>query len=244
MYSMVMVMALSGTAAVPAFGGHGCHGSSGCSGYYGCSGSSCGGSCHGGHRLFSCFNKGNSCHGSYGCSGSCSGCHGSYGCSGSCHGGHRLFGGHGGHGCHGSCSGYSNCCGSVMVGCTGGHGCTGGYGAPMGAPMGAPPAAAPAPAEKGRAEPRPPAALNAAPAKVLVTLPVDASLTIDGQATTSTGATREFVSPALENGKAYVYTIKVDVSRDGKTVSESKTVYVRAGETSEVSFGLSTVASN
>ena len=34
------------------------------------------------------------------------------------------------------------------------------------------------------------------------------------------------------------------VSRDGNTVSESKTVYVRAGETSEVSFGLSTVASN
>jgi len=266
-----MVMALSGTAAAPAFGGHGCHGGNhGCSGYYscsgyghggyGCSGYGCSGSCHGGHGF---FNKGHGCHGGHGCSGYCSGyvsygCSG-YGCSGSCHGGHGLFNkhGHGGHGC----SGYSNCCGYVnysCCGCTGGNVYYGGMGgmpmgAPMGAPMGGPqmqkapaptPGGAATPVEPRRTDTKPPAALNAAPAKVLVSLPVDASLTIDGQSTTSTGTSREFVSPALESGKDYVYTLTVNVVREGKTVSESKTVLVRAGETSTISFGLATVAAN
>lgn len=194
MYSMVMMMALSGTAAVPAFG-HGCHGGYSCSGYSGCTGY-----------------------------------HGCSGCSGSCHGGHRLFGGHS-HGCHG---GYS-CCGTVVV-----SSCCGCTGAPVMAPAGAParPAQpAPAPAQK-------PASMNVAPAKVLVSLPVDATLTIDGQATVAQCASREFVSPALEAGKDYAYTIKVEIVRDGKSVSESKTVIVRAGETSEVSFGLAAVAAN
>jgi uncharacterized protein (TIGR03000 family) len=105
------------------------------------------------------------------------------------------------------------------------------------------PQTAPAPSEK-RAEPKPPAASNAAPAKLLVSLPADATLTIDGQATTSKGASREFASPVLETGRDYVYTLKANVTRDGKTVEESKTILVRAGETSEVSFGLTTVAAN
>ena len=101
MYSIVLVMALSGGAEAPAFGGgRGCHGCSGSSGCYASS-------CHGGYS---------------GCSSSCHG--GRRGCHGrsSCHGGRR-------HGCHG-CSGYSGCngChGSASYGCHGTvyGGCTG-----------------------------------------------------------------------------------------------------------------------
>jgi uncharacterized protein (TIGR03000 family) len=279
MYSLVMAMALSGTAALPAHGGHGgnggCYGGYACSGYNGCSGYGHG--CNGGgHRLFGGLfgkHRGHGCNGGYACSGYGSG----YGCSGyGCNGGgHRLFGGlfgkHRGHGCNGgyACSGYGGgygCSGAVVAsccGCTGGYagGYGGGYGAVgvpmgagapvMGAPMGAPgatPNVAPAPAEKRpeeprRAEPKPPAASNA-PAKLLVSLPADAALTIDGQATTSTGTTREFASPVLEAGRDYVYTLKANIVRDGKTVEESQTIRVRAGQTSEVSFGLTAVAAN
>lgn len=227
MYSMIMVMALSGTAATPAYDCHGrsCHGSA-CSGWNG----SCSGSCKGGHRLFS---KHGRCSGS--CSGSChgtfvkhSGCHGSCSgtaCSGSCNGGHRLFSCFKRNSCNGSCSGVvvSNCCGCTGAATT----------APAGQEM-------KKPAEPKKAEPKPPAASNAAPAKVLVSLPVDAKLFIDGHVTTSTTNSRTFVSPALEAGKDYVYTLKVEMVRNGLPVEESKTVTVRAGETTEVSFSLET----
>jgi uncharacterized protein (TIGR03000 family) len=143
----------------------------------------------------------------------------------------------GGHGCHGSCHGYASCSG--YMGCTG---CTGGVmmnPAPMGAPSAAP---APAPTPKG-AEPRPatprqPASLDAAPAKVLVSLPADAKLSIDGNSTVSTSSSRTFVSPDLQVGKDYVYTMIAELSVDGKIVSESKTITVRAGETTQVAFDL------
>src|SRR5437588_629758 len=68
MYSVVLMMALSGSADLPAFG-HRCHG--------------CAGACHGG---------GWGCHGCRGggrCHGGCNGgaCHGGYDCHGGCHGG-------------------------------------------------------------------------------------------------------------------------------------------------------------
>lgn len=100
------------------------------------------------------------------------------------------------------------------------------------------------PAEPKKAETKPPAASLPTPAKVLVSLPADATLTIDGHATTSTSAQRTFVSPELEAGKDFTYTLKAEMVREGKTVTESKTIVVRAGETTEVSFDTLTVASN
>src|SRR5262249_871346 len=67
---------------------------------------------------------------------------------------------------------------------------------------------------KERKEPRAPA-----PATILVSLPADAKLFVDDAATTSTSTSRTFVTPALENGKTYGYTLKAEVVRDGKVVS-------------------------
>ncbi len=119
MYSVVLMMAMTGGADVPA--GH--HGRGGC--YGGCYGD-CNGGCYGGW----------SCNG--GCWGSCNGgCYGSS-CYGGCHGHkrrhhgcHGCYGGcygscYGCNGCWGGCTGYYNCCGcngTVVTGtCTGGEG--------------------------------------------------------------------------------------------------------------------------
>ena len=81
------------------------------------------------------------------------------------------------------------------------------------------------------------------PATLVVTLPANASLTVDGNATVSTSARRVLVTPALEQGE-YVYNLRAEIVRDGQTVAETATVNVRPGETTEVTFNFTaTVAS-
>ncbi len=100
MYSIVMLVAMSGAPEMPSFGGRGCFGGSGCSGYSCGGGYACGG-CHGGGRLF-----GGRHHG---------GCRGGNGC-----GGYSCGGGWGGQSCYGGsgCGGYvassaCGCCGTM-----------------------------------------------------------------------------------------------------------------------------------
>jgi uncharacterized protein (TIGR03000 family) len=73
-------------------------------------------------------------------------------------------------------------------------------------------------------------------AMILVHLPADAKLTIDGNATQSTSGTRMFTSPPLERGKTYHYTLRGKVNRDGREFNAKKIVEVRAGRTSEVTL--------
>ena len=73
-------------------------------------------------------------------------------------------------------------------------------------------------------------------AKVIFTLPENAKLfveewTIPGQATT-----RQFSTPDLIPGQTYYYTVRVEATRDGKPISESRRVLVRAGELVRESF--------
>jgi uncharacterized protein (TIGR03000 family) len=71
-------------------------------------------------------------------------------------------------------------------------------------------------------------------AKLYVTLPADAKLTIDGTPTVSTSETRFFESPSLTPGKTFYYVLKATVVRDGKTETVKKEVIVRAGEDTRV----------
>jgi uncharacterized protein (TIGR03000 family) len=73
-------------------------------------------------------------------------------------------------------------------------------------------------------------------AKLYVTLPADAKLTIDGTPTVSTSETRVFESPSLTPGKTFYYVLKAIVVRDGKTETVTKEVTVRAGEDTRVRF--------
>jgi uncharacterized protein (TIGR03000 family) len=232
MYSVVLLMAISGGADAPALGGHGCSGYSSCNGGgHGCSGYS---SCHGGgHRRGHGHAR---CHGGGGCNGggACygGGCHGGgYGCSGGgCHGGgHRLFAGRG-HRCHGG----GGCYGG---GCHGGYGCSGGGCHGEYAPgTGDKPKDMPKPGDKPKEKED--EVSMAAPATIIVSLPVEAKLSIDDAATTSTGAVRTFVSPALENGRDFHYDLKAEVN--GKSLT--KRITVRAGEETRVQIDMTSVA--
>jgi len=81
---------------------------------------------------------------------------------------------------------------------------------------------------------------TAAPATIQVNLPADARLTIDGAATTSTSANRTFATPTLETGKEFYYTLTAAVVRDGKTLTVSKRVTVRAGAETRVNIEIPT----
>jgi uncharacterized protein (TIGR03000 family) len=216
MYSIVLAMALTGGGDVPAgLLNHGCCGGGGhhSSCYGGCYGSSYG-CCGGGHK-----------HHGHGCSGSCyGGCYGSsYGC---CGGGHKHH--HRSHGCCGGC--YGGCYGSSY----GYGGCYGG--STIGAPIvPAPVAPATPPVKKTSID-------NAAPATLFVSVPADARLTIDGEATTSTTTQRVFVSPALNFGREYHYTLQAEFTKDGKVVKVSKEVAVKAGDETRVNFDAESVA--
>jgi uncharacterized protein (TIGR03000 family) len=223
MYSMVLMMALTTGGEAPAFG-HGC-----CGGYTSC--------CGGTTVVYSCCG-GHSC----------------------CGGGHKLFGGlFAGHK-HGCCGGYSCCGGS---GCCGGtviySGCCGGTPAPatpppamipekpkevkpMGEEMKPEPKPEPKPEEKKpEAKPEPKeGAFVPAPATILVSLPADAKLTIDDNATVSTSANRRFVTPTLQSGRDFTYTLKAEVVRDGKPLATTKVITVRAGETTQVEIEVPT----
>lgn len=149
-------------------------------------------------------------------------------------------GGCGGGGCGGGgCGGYmmggcgmGGCGGYMMGGCAtcggGGYMMGGGYGGAVciggNCPIGG---GSTALAQAGEAE-----------ATLVVQLPADATLMIDNEPTTSTSANRVFVTPALESGKEYHYTLKAQVIRDGEVRIATQQVTVRAGEVSRVELNV------
>jgi uncharacterized protein (TIGR03000 family) len=78
--------------------------------------------------------------------------------------------------------------------------------------------------------------LDTAPATIVVNVPAEAKVTIDDNATTSTGARRVFVSPALQPGQEYHYTLKAEFVRDGKAETRSERIAVKAGQETTVNL--------
>jgi uncharacterized protein (TIGR03000 family) len=76
-------------------------------------------------------------------------------------------------------------------------------------------------------------------ALLVVHLPADAPLWIDGKLTQSTGQTRYLVSPPLEPGKKYHYTGRVLWYEEGQWVGQTLKVPVRAGGVEAVYLTLS-----
>jgi uncharacterized protein (TIGR03000 family) len=66
---------------------------------------------------------------------------------------------------------------------------------------------------------------------------------IDDAATTSKSAQRVFVSPSLNPGREYHYTLKAEWVRDGKPVVVSKEIAVRAGQETRVQIAAEQPAS-
>ena len=220
MYGVVLMMAMAGGAETPALFNRGCKGCSGCSGTasYSCTGYSCSG---------------------YSCSG----------CSG-----HRTHKWKRSKGCCGyaTCCGYVTCCGAPVVACCG---------SPVVSCYGSPVMSHPAPVishpvtpivppvdgkkiEKLKKPPVDNETVEAAPARITITVPSDARVSIDGSMTVSTDTTRIFESPTLQVGKSYSYTFQAEFVRDGKEVVVTREVKVQAGTDVTVSLENSSVVAS
>ncbi|HTU88824.1 MAG TPA: TIGR03000 domain-containing protein [Gemmataceae bacterium] len=218
MYSMILMAALTAGSGTPDCHRCGCWG-----GCYGCYGG---------------------CYGCWGCYGGC------YGCFGGCYGMGGYGGGMGGYGCWG---GYSSWGGGYGYGGVGYPGA--GYPGTIMPPGGAAPGAA-APGTPGQYEQLAPppedkdkdkskkskdkdkegTMLNTTKAKLIVELPANAKLFIDDMPMKNASGVRSFNTPSLEPGQAYYYIVRVETVRNGKTVSESRRVIVRAGQVARADF--------
>ena len=78
--------------------------------------------------------------------------------------------------------------------------------------------------------------VTAAPAMIVVNVPVDATITIDGTPTKSTSAVRVFATPRLAPGSVYYYNVTAQVVRDGKTLTATEKIAVEAGPTRSFSL--------
>jgi uncharacterized protein (TIGR03000 family) len=120
-----------------------------------------------------------------------------------------------------------------------------------GAPATSEPPPPPAGGE-GAAPPPPPAAggelpggstyLNRNSVLISVNVPAEARIYVNGNPTSSTGATRQYVSRGLVAGRQYTYEFKAELNADGKTLTDTQIVRLTAGEQTQVAFNLSGAA--
>lgn len=69
-----------------------------------------------------------------------------------------------------------------------------------------------------------------------VNVPAEAKVFVNGAATTSTGTQRQYISRGLNAGNRYAYEVKVEMIRDGQTVTENKSVTLGPGEQVNLAF--------
>jgi uncharacterized protein (TIGR03000 family) len=69
-----------------------------------------------------------------------------------------------------------------------------------------------------------------------VKVPADAKIFINDSRTTSTGTDRQYFSRGMQSGAQYGYAVRAEFVRDGRTVSENKTIQVTAGQTANFDF--------
>ena len=62
-----------------------------------------------------------------------------------------------------------------------------------------------------------------------INVPADAKLYLQDQLMTVEGAQRRFVTPLIQAGDEHLYTVKVEVVRDGKTITKTAQTTVSAG---------------
>ncbi len=73
---------------------------------------------------------------------------------------------------------------------------------------------------------------------IVVKLPADAKLIVNGRLTSSVGDTREFVSNGLEADYEYPYSLQAVVVVNGREIVQNKNVKLKAGEKKELLFDL------
>jgi len=218
----------SGSSHGGLFAGHGSSGGGSHGSLFAGHGSSGGGS-HG--SLFAGHgSSGGSSHGSLFAG------HGSSG--GSSHG--SLFAGHGssGGGSHGSLfKGHGSSGGGSHGGLFKGHGSSGG-GSSGG--YAAAPSMQAYPASQGTTSYVVPTVAEPAASNVAylnINVPEDAKVYLQDQLMTLGGSQRRFVTPQIQAGNQHLYTVRVEVVRNGQTLSKTTQAAVTAGQEVAVSVG-------
>ncbi len=74
-----------------------------------------------------------------------------------------------------------------------------------------------------------------------VWVPYEAKVSINGMATKSVGSRRQFVSYGLKPGFTYTYEVVAKLVREGKELTESKTISLTAGGRDGVAFGFNVI---
>ena len=175
--------------------------------------------------------------GSHGSSGGSWGSHGSFGGShGSFGGSHGSFGGlfhrHGSHGSSGGSHGSSG-------GSWGSHGSSGGSYASSGGSYGSSGGSWGSYGSGGgyytaSYTAAPIATASTAVAYLNVKVPEDAKVYLQDQLMTIPGTQRRFVTPAIQQGYQSNYTVKVEVVRNGQTITKTAQATVLAGQEVDV----------
>ncbi len=168
-----------------------------------------------GYGCCGCYGGWGGCYGCWGCFGGC------FGCFGGCYG---CWGGYGGYGYGGVGMAYP---GSVYPG---------GMMAPGAATPGAATPYEQLPPAKDGKDKKNGTTLDTTKAKLVVELPANAKLFIDDMPMKNATGVRSFNTPSLEPGQAYYYMVRVETVREGKTVSETRRVVVRAGQVARADF--------
>lgn len=78
---------------------------------------------------------------------------------------------------------------------------------------------------------------------IAVAVPDDARLFVNGAPTRITGPYRQLVSREVETGATYRYELRAEIERNGKTLTESKSIDVKTGDVVEVEFNFANAAS-
>jgi uncharacterized protein (TIGR03000 family) len=81
---------------------------------------------------------------------------------------------------------------------------------------------------------QPKAELDHGRASLVVHVPANATLTIDGQPTTSTGDRRVYLTPPLDPTKTHAYEVQAEILRNGRPDTVSRRVFVQAGRETEL----------
>jgi uncharacterized protein (TIGR03000 family) len=156
--------------------------------------------------------------------------HRSFGCTGGMYlhsGGYGSCMGFTGGGCSGCYGSFGGGAGGGCVGCWGCMGCYGVYSGPVMTPAGNPMIAPPV---------VPPASSGAKSAQLIIDKPADGVIYVDNLPVKSEGATQTFATPILDPSQAYYYMVRVELTRDGKAMSESRRVIVRSGQIIQEQF--------
>lgn len=169
-------------------------------------------------------------HGSYGSCGSSGGSYGSCGSSGGSYGSWGSHGSSGGFFSHGSSGGFyrhGSSGGFFSHGSSGSSGSYGSYGSSgsSGGVVGMASAEASTSTAVATTAPE-----SVDRAQLVLNVPTDAIVYLSNQRMTLDGSVREFTIPGLKAGLEYPYPVRVDVVRDGKTLTASADQQVRAGQ--------------